>query len=78
MQCNGLPNIANISCRKISIKFAQMQKVITSNLHLGQVENEVDGASLSSQNMSEMSQPTRASTERDEEIVRSHNLVKFY
>ena len=35
MQCNGLPNIANISCRKISIKFAQMQKVITSNLHLG-------------------------------------------
>ena len=63
MQCNGLPNIANISCRKISIKFAQMQKVITSNLHLGQVENEVDGASLS-QNMSEMSLPTQASTER--------------
>lgn len=36
----GLPNIANISCCKILVKFAQMQKVITSNLHLGQVENE--------------------------------------
>ena len=69
MQCNALPNIANISCCKILVKFAQMQKVITSNLHLGQVENEVDGASLSSQNMSEMSQPTRASAQRDDEIV---------
>ena len=54
MQCNGLPNIANISCRKISIKFAQMQKVITSNLHLEQVENEVEPGYLDT--MSEMSQ----------------------
>ena len=38
-QSNGLPNIANISCGEILVKFAQMQKVITSNLHLGQVEN---------------------------------------
>lgn len=39
VQSNGLPNIANISCCDFVVKFAQMQKVITSNLHLGQVEN---------------------------------------
>ena len=39
VQSNGLPNIANISCCDFLVKFAQMQKVITSNLHLGQVEN---------------------------------------